>query len=64
MMFDASGRLLAEPTLATAQCLVLLELHEIAASHSWTKRYRYFGTYLPRRSRPGMTSPSDLRVPY
>lgn len=50
MMFDASGRMLAEPTLATAQCLVLLELHEVAASHSWAKRYKYFGTYLPCRS--------------
>ena len=47
MMFDKSGRLLCEPTLATAQCLVLLELHEIAASHSWTKHYRYFGKSLP-----------------
>lgn len=52
LMFDSSGRLLSEPSLATAQCLVLLELHEIAASHSWTKHYRYFGEsihphYLP-----------------
>ncbi|GJE90984.1 Zn(II)2Cys6 transcription factor [Phanerochaete sordida] len=42
LMFDASGRLLSEPTLATAQALCLLEMHEIAASHSWTKHYRYF----------------------
>ncbi|KAI0792118.1 hypothetical protein C8Q75DRAFT_714655 [Abortiporus biennis] len=42
IMFDASGRLLAEPTLATAQALCLLEMHEVAASHSWTKHYRYF----------------------
>lgn len=43
IMFDASGRLLAEPNLATAQALCLLELHEVSASHSWTKHYRYFG---------------------
>ncbi|THH27475.1 hypothetical protein EUX98_g6726 [Antrodiella citrinella] len=42
IMFDASGRLLAEPNLATAQALCLLELHEVSASHSWTKHYRYF----------------------
>lgn len=42
LMFDASGRLLSEPCLATAQALCLLEMHEIAASHSWTKHYRYF----------------------
>ncbi|KAH9945716.1 hypothetical protein B0H21DRAFT_743677 [Amylocystis lapponica] len=42
IMFDASGRLLSEPSLATAQALCLLEMHEIAASHSWTKHFRYF----------------------
>lgn len=45
LMFDASGRLLSEPSLATAQALCLLEMHEIAASHSWTKHYRYFGKF-------------------
>ncbi|KAI0704283.1 hypothetical protein BC835DRAFT_1262153 [Cytidiella melzeri] len=42
IMFDSSGRLLSEPSLATAQALCLLEMHEVAASHSWTKHYRYF----------------------
>lgn len=47
IMFDASGRLLAEPSLCTAQALCLLEMHEVAASHSWTKHYRYFGKNHP-----------------
>ena len=42
-MFDGAGHLLAPPTLATAQALCLLEMHEVAASHSWTGHYRYFG---------------------
>ncbi|KAF7794476.1 hypothetical protein EIP86_005610 [Pleurotus ostreatoroseus] len=41
-MFDGAGHLLAPPTLATAQALCLLEMHEVAASHSWTQHYRYF----------------------
>lgn len=45
LMFDASASLLSEPTLATAQALALLEMHEVAASHSWTKDYRYFGKF-------------------
>lgn len=45
IMFDSSGRLLSEPSLATAQALCLLEMHEVAASHSWTKHYRYFGKW-------------------
>ena len=44
LMFDNSGRLLCEPTVSTAQALCLLEMHEIAASHSWTRHFRYFGT--------------------
>ena len=43
LMFDNSGRLLCEPTDSTAQALCLLEMHEIAASHSWTRHFRYFG---------------------
>ncbi len=43
LMFDNSGRLLCEPTMSTAQALCLLEMHEIAASHSWTRHFRYFG---------------------
>lgn len=42
LMFDNSGRLLCEPTVSTAQALCLLEMHEIAASHSWTRHFRYF----------------------
>ncbi|GBE86576.1 hypothetical protein SCP_0904550 [Sparassis crispa] len=42
IMFDSAGRLLSAPCLATAQALCLLEMHEVAASHSWTKTYRYF----------------------
>ncbi|OCH93645.1 hypothetical protein OBBRIDRAFT_885316 [Obba rivulosa] len=42
IMFDNGGRLLSVPCLATAQALCLLEMHEVAASHSWTKHYRYF----------------------
>lgn len=43
LMFDQPGRLLVEPTVSTAQTLCLLEMHEIAASHSWTSQFRYFG---------------------
>ncbi|KAH9935930.1 uncharacterized protein BXZ73DRAFT_89421 [Epithele typhae] len=42
LMFDNSGRLLCEPSVSTAQALCLLEMHEIAASHSWTNHLRYF----------------------
>ncbi|KAI0641962.1 hypothetical protein C8Q79DRAFT_918638 [Trametes meyenii] len=42
LMFDNSGRLLCEPCVSTAQALCLLEMHEVAASHSWTRHYRYF----------------------
>lgn len=42
IMFDNAGRLLSEPCLATAQALCLMEMHEVAASHSWTKHYKYF----------------------
>ncbi|KAH9847284.1 hypothetical protein C2E23DRAFT_742108 [Lenzites betulinus] len=42
LMFDNSGRLLCEPSVSTAQALCLLEMHEVAASHSWTRHYRYF----------------------
>ncbi|KZT10066.1 uncharacterized protein LAESUDRAFT_645649 [Laetiporus sulphureus 93-53] len=42
LMFDNAGRLLSEPTVATAQALCLMEMHEVAASHSWTKHYKYF----------------------
>ncbi|PCH44218.1 hypothetical protein WOLCODRAFT_138836 [Wolfiporia cocos MD-104 SS10] len=42
LMFDNAGRLLSEPSLATAQALCLMEMHEVAASHSWTKHYKYF----------------------
>ena len=45
IMFDSSGRLLSDASLATAQALCLLEMHEVAASHSWTKHYRYFGKF-------------------
>ncbi|KAM5534191.1 hypothetical protein V8D89_012098, partial [Ganoderma adspersum] len=41
LMFDNSGKLLCEPTVSTAQALCLLEMHEIAASHSWTWHFRY-----------------------
>ncbi|TCD60647.1 hypothetical protein EIP91_009734 [Steccherinum ochraceum] len=66
IMFDASGRLLAEPNLATAQALCLLELHEVSASHSWTKHYRYFDLALKimeesldvsRADEPSLTTP-------
>ncbi|CDO73284.1 hypothetical protein BN946_scf185008.g46 [Trametes cinnabarina] len=43
VMFDNSGRLLCEPSVSTAQALCLLEMHEVAASHSWTRHFRYFG---------------------
>lgn len=46
IMFDNAGRLLSEPTLETAQALCLMEMHEIAASHSWTKHNKYFGAYM------------------
>ncbi|OSD03104.1 hypothetical protein PYCCODRAFT_1410100 [Trametes coccinea BRFM310] len=42
LMFDNSGRLLSEPSVSTAQALCLLEMHEVAASHSWTRHFRYF----------------------
>ncbi|KAK7686397.1 hypothetical protein QCA50_010621 [Cerrena zonata] len=42
IMFDSSFRLVAEPNLYTAQALCLLEMHEVAASHAWTKHYQYF----------------------
>ncbi|KAI0741923.1 hypothetical protein C8Q80DRAFT_1110511 [Daedaleopsis nitida] len=42
LMFDQPGRLLCDPTVSTAQTLCLLEMHEIAASHSWTRQFRYF----------------------
>ncbi|KAI8996568.1 hypothetical protein BD414DRAFT_455429 [Trametes punicea] len=42
LMFDHSGRLLCEPSVSTAQALCLLEMHEVAASHSWTRHFRYF----------------------
>ncbi|OBZ73774.1 hypothetical protein A0H81_06057 [Grifola frondosa] len=42
LMFDSEGHLLSEPSLTTAQSLCLLEMHEIAASHSWTRQFRYF----------------------
>lgn len=48
LMFDNSGRLLSEPTVSTAQALCLLEMHEIAASHSWTRHFRYFGMSIAR----------------
>ena len=44
LMFSA-GNLRVEPTLPAAQALCLLEMHEIAASHSWTRSYRYFGKF-------------------
>lgn len=34
LMFDGAGHLLSPSTLATAQALCLLEMHEVAASHS------------------------------
>lgn len=43
LMFDNSGRLLCEPSVSTVQALCLLEMHEVAASHSWTRHYKYFG---------------------
>lgn len=43
LMFDSSFRLSVEPDLHTAQALCLLDMHETAASHAWTKHYRYFG---------------------
>ena len=43
LMFDSSGRLLCKPTVSTVQALCLLEMHEIAASHSWTRGFRYLG---------------------
>ena len=43
LMLDNSGRLLCEPTVCTAQAFCLLEMHKIAASHSWTHHFRYFG---------------------
>ena len=46
LMFDNSGRLLCEPSVSTAQALCLLEMHEIAASHSWTNHQKYFGACL------------------
>lgn len=45
LMFDSKQSLVCEPTLATAQALCLLEMHEVAASHSWTNHYRYFGKF-------------------
>ncbi len=50
LMFDNSGRLLCEPCVSTAQALCLLEMHEVAASHSWTRHYRYFGRSYVRMS--------------
>ena len=50
LMFDDAGHLLSPPTLATAQALCLLEMHEVAASHSWTLHYRYFGKFLERHN--------------
>ena len=46
LMFDNSGTLICEPSVSTAQTLCLLEMHEIAASHSWTRHFKYFGTFL------------------
>lgn len=43
IMFDSSFRLVAEPNTYTAQALTLLDMHEVAASHAWTKHYQYFG---------------------
>lgn len=60
IMFDNAGRLLSEPTLETAQALCLMEMHEIAASHSWTKHNKYFGAYM----RPSaMTGQRPARPP-
>ena len=52
LMFDNSGRLLCEPSVSTAQALCLLEMHEIAASHSWTSHFRYFGAFSDTARRP------------
>ena len=60
LMFDDAGHLLSPPTLATAQALCLLEMHEVAASHSWTMHYRYFGKWQKTSSHPitsGLMSP-------
>lgn len=65
-MFDASGRLLSEPSLATAQALCLLEMHEVAASHSWTKHYRYFGKFEITNSpiNPALMAITSFTFPY
>lgn len=39
LMFGSAGRLICEPNLATAQALCLLQLHEVIANPSWTRRY-------------------------
>ncbi|RPD64404.1 hypothetical protein L226DRAFT_460309 [Lentinus tigrinus ALCF2SS1-7] len=68
LMFDNSGRLLSEPTVSTAQALCLLEMHEIAASHSWTRHFRYFelalqvlegSLHVDRPDNSAPASPSD-----
>ncbi|KII87438.1 hypothetical protein PLICRDRAFT_255310 [Plicaturopsis crispa FD-325 SS-3] len=41
MMFNEEGRLISEPTLATAQALCLLQIHDIVCAPStWTTRYQ------------------------
>jgi hypothetical protein len=39
MMFDDSGRLVCEPSLATAQALCLLQMHEWVSQRLWSTRY-------------------------
>jgi len=39
LMFDASGRLVCEPNLATAQALCLLQMYELTSKPSWILRY-------------------------
>jgi len=45
ILFDSSGRLICEANLQTVQTLCLLEMHDVVAQYSWTKCYRYLGTF-------------------
>ena len=55
ILFDSSGRLISEANLQTVQTLCLLEMHDVVAQYSWTKRFRYLGMYLPVKPRGTLT---------
>jgi len=52
-MFDASGRLVCEPNLATAQALCLLQIQDVLSRPSHSSRYHGMSSNysLPRRIR-------------